>query len=120
MNKCFLLPILSMMACGLAFADSPVVENVQVTAMGADRWRIDVTVSHADSGWQHYANGWRIVDEAGEALGFRVLYHPHESEQPFTRGLALHIPNAVESIRVQAVDSVHGTGSLSEAVKIPR
>lgn len=120
MNKWYLAPLLSVAVCGLAFGGSPVVERVQLTSLGGDRWRVDVTVSHADSGWEHYANGWRIVDEAGEELAFRVLHHPHESEQPFTRGLALHIPYAVESISVQALGSVHGEGRFSTAVKIPR
>ena len=33
-------------------------------------------------------DGWRIVDEEGNELGFRKLWHPHENEQPITRTLA--------------------------------
>jgi len=33
-----------------------------------------VTLKHADSGWDHYANGWQVVDADGAVLVKRVLY----------------------------------------------
>jgi hypothetical protein len=42
---------------------------------------------HGDTGWDDYADGWRIETPAGEVLGTRVLHHPHVEEQPFTRSL---------------------------------
>ena len=33
-----------------------------------------VTVRHADSGWDHYANQWQIVAADGAILATRVLY----------------------------------------------
>ncbi len=103
-----------------AFADSPVVDVVKLTPLGGTSWRVDVTVSHADTGWEHYANGWRVSDAAGEELGFRVLHHPHVKEQPFTRSLTLDIPESVTIIRVQAIDLLHGAGELSAEVVVPR
>lgn len=74
-----------------------------------DNWRVDVTVRHADAGWDHYADGWRIVDGKGEELGMRVLYHPHVNEQPFTRSLeGVHIPAETGTIYIEAHDKVHG------------
>lgn len=102
------------------FAGLPVVEAVNIISLGGDSWRVDVTVSHADTGWDHYANGWRVLDAEGTELGFRELLHPHEQEQPFTRGLTLTIPPSVSAIRVQAIDILHGEGEISEAVPVPR
>ena len=91
-----------------AFADTPVVEAVTATR-GADGWRFDVTVSHPDTGWDHYADGWRVEDEAGTDLGTRVLMHPHVTEQPFTRSLGgVAIPDGTARVYVRARDSVHG------------
>ncbi len=55
---------------------------------GASVWRFDVTLRHADAGWQHYADNWKILKLDGTLLGRRVLLHPHDNEQPFMRSLA--------------------------------
>lgn len=76
---------------------------------GAGNWSVDVTLKHADSGWDHYADAWRIVAGDGTVLGTRTLYHPHENEQPFTRGLGgVAIPAGVTTVYVEAHDKVHG------------
>jgi len=68
-----------------------------------------VTVRHADSGWDHYANAWRIVGPDGAVLATRTLLHPHVDEQPFTRSLSgVVIPGGVRGVTIEAVDSVHG------------
>jgi len=72
-------------------------------------FRFDVTLEHADSGWDHYADGWEVVSPAGDVLGKRVLAHPHVNEQPFTRSLsAVQIPQNVKTVSIRAHDSVHG------------
>ena len=78
-----------------ALADPPRIEGVTSQA-GANGWRFDVTIRHPDTGWDHYADGWRILDMDGTVLGTRVLHHPHETEQPFTRSLSgVAIPDGV-------------------------
>ncbi len=55
------------------------------------------------------ADAWRVVDSEGEVLGTRVLAHPHENEQPFTRSLGgVTVPAGVTSVWIEAKDSVHG------------
>lgn len=71
-------------------------------------WHVSTTLRHDDSGWEHYADAWRVVDEAGEVLGERILYHPHENEQPFTRSHLVNIPAGVSVVYVEAHDKVHG------------
>jgi hypothetical protein len=83
-------------------------------------WQFDVTVSHADEGWEHYVNQWDIVGDDGTVYGKRVLYHPHVNEQPFTRSLSgVHIPEDVKQVSVRAHDSVHQYGGKMFEVKLP-
>lgn len=82
-----------------------------------DQWRISATIRHADTGWDHYANGFEIVAPDGTVLGTRILYHPHVEEQPFTRSHTLTIPDGIAEVTVRALDSVHeGAGA---SVTIP-
>jgi len=72
-------------------------------------WDVSTTLRHADTGWEHYADGWRVVTEAGEVLGTRTLFHPHVDEQPFTRSQSdIHIPEGTNIVYVEAHDTVHG------------
>ena len=76
---------------------------------GQGEFSISATVASADTGWDKYADGWDVIDESGEILGTRVLAHPHETEQPFTRSLgAIAIPDDVITITLRAHDSVAG------------
>ncbi|WP_245621502.1 hypothetical protein [Enterovibrio calviensis] len=86
------------------------VVNATATKSG-DVYRISATVLHADEGWDHYANAWRVVTANGDVLGVRELLHPHENEQPFTRSLSgVSVPEGVTEVIVEARDSVHGWG----------
>jgi len=69
-----------------AWADDPTVESARAQKTG-NEWGFSVTLSHPDSGWDHYADGWEVLDADGNRLGYRLLAHPHEHEQPFTRSL---------------------------------
>ena len=72
-------------------------------------WRAEVTLRHDDTGWDHYADAWRITGGDGEEHGTRTLLHPHENEQPFTRSLrGVAIPPGTGTVYVEAHDSVHG------------
>ena len=81
----------------------------------------EVTVSHADQGWSHYADRWEVLAPGGEILATRVLHHPHVREQPFTRALRdVQIPAAVTEVTIRAHDSVHGFGGAELTVEISR
>lgn len=72
-------------------------------------WSVHVTLRHEDTGWEHYADAWRVVGSDGTVLGTRTLYHPHETEQPFTRSLSgVAIPSDADIVYVEAHDKVHG------------
>lgn len=93
---------------GLVFADQAVIRQAEFE-QNATSWTVSVTLRHADTGWDHYADGWRVVTAEGKVLGHRTLYHPHENEQPFTRSLSgIIIPVEVNTVFVEAHDKVHG------------
>jgi len=101
-----------------ALSDSPVIEHVQAHGQSGT-WRFDVTLSHPDTGWDHYADGWRVLDIDGRELGVRVLYHPHETEQPFTRSLGgIQIPQGTQKIRIQARCLVDGWSDHTETITL--
>ena len=82
-------------------AESPEVEDVKISKVGMD-WRVDVTLRHPDTGWDHYADGWEVLDHEGNVLGYRELLHPHVDEQPFTRSLHnVVLPDGAREIRVK-------------------
>ena len=78
-----------------------------------------MTVRHADTGWDHYANRWDVLAPDGTILGTRTLFHPHENEQPFTRSLTgVSIPDGVTSVTIRAHDSLHGASGREFTVGI--
>ena len=86
------------------------VRQVELRETGDRVYHVSVTLRHADSGWDHYADLWQVLDDGtGEVLGERPLAHPHTNEQPFTRSLSqVEIPEGVEVIRVRAKCNQHG------------
>jgi hypothetical protein len=89
-------------------------------------WTFTVTVAHPDSGWEDYANGWDIVLPDGTAVlpdpnspFTRLLLHPHETEQPFTRSQSnIEIPANVTAVTVRAHDIVAGFGGQEITVAL--
>lgn len=100
-----------LLAAHAAKAGEPVVEGVEARPEAAGTWRFDVTVRHGDEGWDHYADKWVVLTPDGQVLGERVLLHPHEDEQPFTRSLGgVAIPAELGRVTIRAHDSLHGWG----------
>jgi len=82
-----LLMAFALLFSTVTFASEIDIVDVVLTN-NSGSWRADVTLKHADTGWKHYADGWRLVDEQGNVLANRILYHPHVDEQPFTRSIS--------------------------------
>ena len=101
-------------------ADGPVVTDVSVEKVGM-LWSVHVTIEHPDTGWDHYADGWEVLDAAGNRLGYRELMHPHVKEQPFTRSLnGLVFPDGTREIFIKASCSVEGwTGEVVRVALSP-
>lgn len=111
-----------LLAAPVALAGEADVVGVDMRPDGAGTYRFDVTVRHADTGWDHYANAWEVLTPDGKTvLGTRTLLHPHETEQPFTRSLSgVRIPAGVTEVIVRARDSVHGVGGKEMRVTVER
>jgi len=111
MKKIALAAIAMMLGAGAALAGEADVVGAKARAAGGGLWNFDVTVRHEDTGWDHYADAYEVLTLDGKLLGRRVLLHPHETEQPFTRSLyGVKIPAGIKKVRIRAHDKVHGYG----------
>ena len=94
------------------------IETVEVRQSG-NTWTFSVTLSHGDTGWDDYADGWRVVLGDGTEIGLRVLHHPHVNEQPFTRSLGgVDVPQGVDEVFIEARTNVDGWGAARKAVSL--
>jgi hypothetical protein len=103
-----------------AWAGEADVVGVTASNAGGGNRHFDVTVRHADEGWEHYADKWDVVAPDGTVLGTRVLYHPHVDEQPFTRSHRVAVPDGIDRVTVRAHDKVHGYGGQEMTVELER
>jgi hypothetical protein len=115
MLAAFCLLVLSSAASSAGEAD---VIGVDVRGSGTE-YIFSVTVRHADTGWDHYADRWEVTGEDGKVYGVRELAHPHVDEQPFTRQGRATIPLGIATVIVRARDSVHGYGGKEMKVSLP-
>ncbi len=117
MNKVLLL-VISCLIAGPAWAHPPEIKDVRIKKTGMV-WRVDVTLEHGDTGWDHYADGWEVLDARGNRLAHRELLHPHVNEQPFTRALSgVVFPDGTREVFVRAKCSVDGWSGQSRKVKL--
>ena len=101
--------VLALIALNVAKAGDVEILAADFKHSGNNQWSVNVTLAHADSGWDHYADDWRVVDADGNILGDRVLLHPHEDEQPFTRSVSgVNIPQGTTIVYIEAHDMVQG------------
>jgi hypothetical protein len=120
MRRLLCIAALLGLAAGVAAAGEADVLAAEATALEGGRYRFDVTVRHADEGWEHYADRWEVLAPDGTVLATRVLRHPHVEDQPFTRSLpAVAIPQEIRRVVVRAGDSVHGLGGAEVTVELP-
>ncbi len=102
-------------------ADYAQVKSVRMVSRSDRQWDFHVSVFHNDESWDHYANVWQIVDPAdGAIIGERVLAHPHETEQPFTRSLTgVTIPNGTVEVVIRSRCNLHEYGGKEIRILIP-
>lgn len=112
-------------ANGLVIPGNPDLDYAQVLFVKASQssdgtWRFDVTVRHDDQGWEEYADAWQVVHpDTEEVLAERILLHPHDNEQPFTRSESnIVIPPELTLVIVRAKDNVEGFGGQEVIVDL--
>lgn len=99
---------------------------VSARSNGDGTWNFAVTLEHPDNGWEDYADGWDVVLPDGTVikpspqLAFtRLLTHPHDNEQPFTRSQnGIVIPADVTIVYVRGHELVEGYGSTIVTVDL--
>jgi hypothetical protein len=115
-----LLLVLLLVAQG-AYAGKADVVGVKVRRNSSGTYDFDVTVKSVDTGWNHYADAFEVLDPDGRVLGRRVLLHPHETEQPFTRDLyGVKVPPGVTQVTVRARHKPKGYDGETMRVALPR
>lgn len=106
---------------GVAHAGEADIVDARAHLNADGTFRIEASVSHDDTGWEHYADGFDIVAPDGTVLATRVLAHPHVGENPFTRSASkVDVPEGVETVIVRAHDLVHGYGGVEFTLELPR
>ena len=114
------LAVPAVLAAAAAAAGEADVVAARATCDVGRVCRFDVTVRHADSGWEHYADRFEVLAPDGLLLATRVLRHPHVDEQPVTRELlGVQVPAGIDRVRIRAHDSQHGLGGAEVEIPIP-
>jgi hypothetical protein len=129
MKKSLIISIF--ISCTSAFASqidlqsfSTTLDYAQVTWVTASEsadgsWCFNTRVRHNDQGWDHYADGWEVVDQNANQLGVRELAHPHDNEQPFTRSQCnIQIHKDLSKVVVRAKCNQHGFGGKAILVDL--
>lgn len=87
---------------GPVCADQPQVLSATARKAGLG-WRIEATVSHPDSGWDHFIDYWVVETRDGTEIDRRNLLHPHTSEQPLTRSIpSVSVPDGIRKVFIRA------------------
>ncbi|WP_372988711.1 hypothetical protein [Sulfitobacter sp.] len=107
MFKMFLSALFVLIAQA-AVADYATINSVRAIQKDG-LWSFTVTISHKDTGWEHFSDAWRIVDQSGKQIAIRELIHPHVDEQPLTRSLSgIDLPDDLTEVGIQVRDTVGG------------
>ncbi len=98
----------------------PDVIAVQLRPAGERVYEVAVTLSSPYDTPERYADGWRVLDPAGNVLGTHTLLHDHANEQPFTRTQrGLVIPEGITEVTVEGRDQDYGFGGGTITVDVP-
>jgi hypothetical protein len=117
---------LALLAIVLSFASAAWAGEADVVAAKVRRaadgsYDFDVTVKSNDRGWDYFADAFEVLTPAGKVLGTRVLLHPHETEQPFTRELyGVKIPQGIERVVIRARHKPKGYDGKTLTVELPK
>lgn len=103
----YVLPLI--LCAAPVWADDATIQDVTYS-----NGRFNVTLFHGDTGWDDYADGWRVELADGTVLGTRTLTHPHVNEQPFTRSSNITVPDGVREVFIRASTNTGGWGAARE------
>lgn len=108
-------------AAGAAGAGEADVVDAKVRQGANGTYDFDVTVRSNDRGWDYFADAFEVLTVDGRLLGRRVLLHPHENEQPFTRELhGVRIPDGIDRVVIRARHKPKGYEGRTLTLPLPR
>lgn len=117
--KWLAFPLLAITALAAHAGEADVID-VKVRRSAPGVYDFDVTVRSVDRGWDYYADAFDVLAPDGKVLGQRILLHPHETEQPFTRDLyGVRVPSGIAEVVVRARHKPKGYGGKSVRVRLP-
>ena len=115
------LALVGLVLAGPALAGEADVTDAKVMHRSGRIYDFDVTVRSRDTGWDRYADRIDVLGPDGAVLGTRVLEHPHEDEQPFTRDVyGVTIPGSVGEVTLRAHFKPVGFDGAVLKVPVPR
>lgn len=116
-----LLPLLIVSASfvGAAFADAPKV--LAAKAIEDDgRWKITVTMSHEDTGWDHYAKGFELLTPDKKRVAYGEETRPHVGKKSFDTTLTgITLPPGIPYLLIRTRCSLVGWASETERLDLP-
>lgn len=119
-NAKFLLLAVCVTIAARALAGEADVVEVKVRASSPGVYDFDITVRSVDKGWNHYADAFEVLSPDGKVLGQRILLHPHETEQPFTRDLyGVRVPDGIVEVVVRARHKPKGYDGRTIRIRLP-
>ena len=114
-------------ALGVLLAASPAIAGeadvigATVEHRTARIYDFDVTIRSHETGWERYADRIEVLGPDGKILSTRVLEHPHEQEQPFTRDVTgVEVPRGVTEVTIRAHHKPAGYDGATLRVTLPR
>ena len=113
--------VVMFLACALpAWAGEADVVQAKVEKGANGTYNFDVTIRSNDRGWDYYCDRFEVLDPDGKVLGGRTLYHPHETEQPFTRELyGVRIPAGLRKVMIRARHKPRGYNGETLTITLP-
>tara|TARA_R110000782_G_scaffold15189_5_gene44570 strand:- start:4473 stop:4688 length:216 start_codon:yes stop_codon:yes gene_type:complete len=67
-----LLSLLLLSSSVTSLAGEADVLSAKIEDIGGGNYRFDVTIQHADEGWEHFAKAWVVLAPDGKTSGSRV------------------------------------------------
>lgn len=106
-------------ASNLASAGKADVVKVTYHKLSSGNYNFHVSIQHDDSGWDHYANRWEILDLQGNILAVRDLRHPQLDKDTYQKTKNnIEIPEGIRTVQVRAHDIMHGYGGHVMTVEL--
>ena len=86
--------LLALTTVGQVAADNVSILAAEFQRRNTDVWTVRVALKHADTGWDHYADNWRVVDSNGKVLSDIVAGAASDNRESPLRFPIFSIPPA--------------------------